>query len=72
LRHPAGPSGLTLYLYADDPTVLGVPVSVFIPAGQTSVTFTAQTAPVFNPYTATLYVEQDVESVTTLLEVFPL
>ncbi len=72
LRATAGASGQTLSLHADDPSVLSVPATVVVPAGQSTFTFTARTARLSQPYTVILSVEQDVESATARLNLVPL
>lgn len=49
LSHPAPTGGVTITLFSGAPSVVGVPSSVFIPAGGTSRAFTITTGNVANP-----------------------
>jgi len=49
LNHPAPAGGVTITLFSGAPALVGVPSSVFIPAGGTSRNFTITTGNVANP-----------------------
>lgn len=49
LSHPAPTGGVTITLFSGAPSLVGVPPSVFIPAGGTSRAFTITTGNVVNP-----------------------
>ena len=68
-KAPAG--GLTVLLFSSDPTVLQVPVSVYVPAGEKSVSFKGTTSAVANVTNVKVTVTLGASSESEIVQILP-
>lgn len=68
---PAGPSGIQVFIHSANTNYTEVPLTVTVPAGSTSATFTGLTAPVASATPVAITASYDGSSQTNTLDISP-